>query len=52
MNEDQGYPGDDGKFAINLYGEPHVTTAGIFWFVFIGSDNHGKLIHEEYLEVI
>lgn len=52
MNKDQGYPRDDGKFAINLYDEPYVTSSGTFWFVFIGSDNCEKLIHEEYLDVV
>ena len=52
MDDDQGYPGDDGKFAINLYSEPHETDAGTFWMVLIGGDNRMKSIHEAYLEVI
>jgi len=52
MENDQGYPGDSGKLALNLYSEPHVTSAGTFWMVMIGEDPRMKLIHEEYLEVI
>lgn len=52
MDDDQGYPGDDGKLAINLYNEPQETDAGTFWMVLIGEDNRMKSIHEAYLEVI
>ena len=52
MKDDRGYPKDDGKLAINLYGEPWITTAGTFWFVYIGSDNLSKLVHEEYLNIL
>lgn len=51
MNDDLGYPGGDGKLAINLYDEPHVTTAGTFWTVLIGGAKK-KSICEAYLEVI
>ena len=51
MDDDQGYPGDDGTLAINLYDEPHETTAGTFWTVLIG-DAKKKSICEAYLEVI
>jgi hypothetical protein len=51
MDDDQGYPGDDGKLAINLYDEPHETEAGTFWTVLIGGTKI-KSICEAYLEVI
>jgi hypothetical protein len=50
MDDDLGYPGDDGKLAINLYDEPRETTAGTFWTVLIGAKR--KSICEAYLEVI
>lgn len=51
-DDDQGYPGDDGKVALSIYEEPHVTSAGTFWMVLIGEDNRKKLIHSDYLEMI
>ena len=51
MDDDQGYPGDDGKLAINLYDEPRETTSGTFWTVLIGGAKK-KSICEAYLEVI
>ena len=51
MDDDQGYPGDDGKLAINLYDEPRETISGTFWTVLIGGAKK-KSICEAYLEII
>ena len=53
MTDDHGYPGLQGKIGLNLYEEPHVTSAGRFWMLLIsGEVTMKKLIHEEYCEVV